>query len=196
MTEPPRLPPPPLPLRTERLLLRTVRPGDRDDIGRYCRDREVTRYLPFPALDEEALTARVDRLVAATAPSLPEEHLALAVEHEGVVVGDLMLRFTDRHGPGDPPAIAELGWVFSPEHGGRGFATESARALVDLAFAHYPLHRLMARLDPRNDASARLCERLGMRREAHTREDYPDRDGTWSDTAVYGLLRREWTPGR
>jgi RimJ/RimL family protein N-acetyltransferase len=193
---PPRLGPPALPLHTERLVLRTVQPADREAIGRYCSNDEVTRYLPFPALDDEALTARMNRLVAATAPSLPDEYLALAVEHDGVLVGDLMLRLADRHGPTDPPSIAELGWVFSPEHGGRGLATEAARALVDLAFDHYPLHRLMARLDPRNVASARLCERIGMRFEAHTREDYPDRDGTWSDTAVYGLLRREWTPAR
>lgn len=181
-----------LPLRTERLVLRTVVPADREAIGRYCADPEVTRYLPFAALDEEGLTRRMERLVAGTAPAQVGEILALAVEHEGVVVGDLMLRLSAQHGPDHPPSIAELGWVFSPEHGGRGLATEAARALVDLAFATYPLHRLMAQLDPRNTASARLCERIGMRREAHTREDFPDRDGGWSDTAVYGLLRREW----
>ena len=50
----------------------------------------------------------------------------------------------------------------------------------------------MAQLDPRNTASARLCTRIGMTQEGHTREDYPDREGGWSDTAVFGLLRREW----
>lgn len=190
--EPPPLAAPPLPIRTERLVLRTVRPGDRRAIGRYCADPQVTRYLPFPALDDDGLDRRMERLLAATAPSAPEEFLALAVERGGELVGDLMLRFTASHGPGDPPAIAELGWVFSPEVAGRGYATEAAQALVDLAFGHYPLHRLVAQLDPRNEASARLCERLGMRHEAHTREDYPDRDGGWSDTSVYGLLRREW----
>jgi len=190
---PPVLAPPSLPVATERLLLRPVIASDSAAIGAYCADPEVTRYLPFPALDADGLAARMERLVAGTAPSQPGEILALAVEHDGVLVGDLMLRLGDRHGPTDPPAIGELGWVFAPEHGGRGFATEAAGALVDLAFTHYPLHRLMARLDPRNLASARLCERLGMRHEAHTRQDYPDRDGSWSDTAVYGLLRSEWT---
>ncbi|TNM36597.1 GNAT family N-acetyltransferase [Nocardioides albidus] len=189
---PPAQPAPPLPLATGRLVLRTVLASDGAAIGAYCADPEVTRYLPFAALDAEGLAERMARLVAATAPSVPGESLCLAVLHDDVLVGDVMLRLTDRHGPQDPPAIGELGWVFSPEYAGRGFATEAARALVDLAFTHYPLHRLMARLDPRNVASARLCERLGMTREAHTREDYADRDGTWSDTAVYGLLRREW----
>lgn len=187
---------PPLPLRTERLLLRTIVADDRAAIGAYCADPEVTRYLPFGALDDEGLDQRMERLVAGTAPTEVGEALLLAVEHEGVLVGDLMLRLSAAHGPDQPPSIAELGWVFSPSYAGRGFATEAARALVDLAFEHYPLHRLMARLDPRNTASARLCERLGMRHEAHTREDYPDREGGWSDTAVYGLLRREWEAGR
>lgn len=173
-------------------MLRTVLASDRAAIGRYCAMPEVTRYLPWPALDDEALTQRMDRLVAATAPSTTDEFLALAVDFEGELIGDLMLRFTASHGPAASPAIAELGWVFAPEHAGRGFATEAALALIDLAFGHYPLHRLVAQLDPRNTASAALCERLGMRHEAHTREDFADRDGTWSDTAVYGLLRREW----
>ncbi|MEV4999631.1 GNAT family N-acetyltransferase [Nocardioides sp. LML1-1-1.1] len=187
---------PPLPLRTERLVLRTVRPGDRAAIGAYCADPEVTRYLPFPALDEEGLDGRMERMLGGTAPAEVGEMLSLAVEHEGTLVGDLMLRLSAAHGPDLPPSIAELGWVFAPSYAGRGFATEAARALVDLAFTAYPLHRLIAQLDPRNTASARLCERLGMTHEAHTREDYPDRDGGWSDTAVYGLLRREWEAAR
>jgi aminoglycoside 6'-N-acetyltransferase len=188
----PTLPPPDLPVATERLLLRPVLPSDREAVGRYCSDPEVTRYLPFAALDDDGLTHRMQRLVSGTAPTAVGEHLTLAVQHEDELVGDLMLRFSAQHGPDDLPSIAELGWVFSPAYAGRGFATEAARALVALAFTHYPLHRLMAQLDPRNVASARLCERLGMRHEAHTREDHPDRDGGWSDTAVYGLLRSEW----
>jgi len=183
---------PPVPLRTERLVLRPVVPDDTTAIGAYCADPEVTRYLPFPALDADGLAKRMERLVAATAPVEVGDFLGLAVEHEGVLVGDLMLRFSAAHDEDQPPSIAELGWVFAPEYGGRGFATEAAGALVDLAFTTYPLHRLMAQLDPRNTASARLCERIGMTQEGHTRQDYPDRDGGWSDTAVFGLLRREW----
>ncbi len=177
-------------------MLRTVRAEDRAAIGAYCADPDVTRYLPFPALDEEGLDRRMERMLAGTAPAEPGEQLALAVTYDATLVGDLMLRLTQRHGPDDPPAIAEIGWVFAPAYGGRGFATESAAALLDLAFEHYPLHRVMAQLDPRNTASARLCERLGMRFEAHTREDFPDDDGTWSDTAVYGILRPEWAAAR
>jgi RimJ/RimL family protein N-acetyltransferase len=49
----------------------------------------------------------------------------------------------------------------------------------------------LAQLDPRNAASARLCDRLGMRREAYFREDMWF-EGEWGDTAVYALLAAEW----
>ncbi|NHA01606.1 GNAT family N-acetyltransferase [Nocardioides sp. W3-2-3] len=60
---------PPLPLRTERLVLRTVLPSDRAAIGAYCADPEVTRYLPFPVLDEKGLDGRMERMLGGTRPS-------------------------------------------------------------------------------------------------------------------------------
>jgi RimJ/RimL family protein N-acetyltransferase len=52
------------------------------------------------------------------------------------------------------------------------------------------MRRVIAQLDPRNAPSARVCERVGMTREAHLREDYWTK-GEWADTLIYGLLARE-----
>ena len=193
MTEdsPPRLAPPPLPIRTERLTMRYITPDDLDAL-RYYQDPEVCRYLPFDAADDEALAARVGLMVERLAPSLPDEVLSLGVVHDGTLVGDVILRLRTRADAKSPPAVAEIGWAFAPAYAGRGFATEAATALVDLAFDHYPVHRLIAHLDPRNVRSAALCERIGMTREAHLRKDWPEADGTWTDDVIYGLLREEW----
>ena len=129
------------------------------------------------------------------APSVPDEVLALAAVHGGTLVGDVMLRLRARSDDQSAPSVAEIGWAFAPAYAGRGFATEAATALVELAFDHYPLHRLIAHLDPRNVRSAALCERLGMTREAHLRQDWPEADGTWTDDLIFGLLRAEWPPG-
>ncbi len=107
------------------------------------------------------------------------------------LVGDLMLRFKT----GDPPSVAELGWVFHPDVVGHGYATEGASAIVDVAFRHYGCHRVEAQLDPRNERSAALCRRLGMRQEAHLRRDWFGK-GEWSDTVVFGMLREEWADAR
>jgi RimJ/RimL family protein N-acetyltransferase len=181
----------PLPLRTARLLLRAPRLSDEREL-RYYTDPEVCRYLQIGPLDEAGLRHRIEKLLAADAPTEPGDVLSVIVEHDGTVVGDLMIRLGARIAPTQPPSIAEIGWVLAREHHGRGFATEAVRALIDLAFDHYPLHRVVAHLDPGNTASARLCERMGMRHEAHLRREYPTADGSWGDLDIYGLLREEW----
>ena len=108
------------------------------------------------------------------------------VEHAGQVIGDVALWCAD-----DTRQRGEMGWAFRPDVTGHGFATEAVRALVDVAFGHYGMQRVFAQLDARNSASARLCERIGMSREAHLRRDWWSK-GEWSDTLVYGLLREEW----
>jgi len=67
----------------------------------------------------------------------------------------------------------------------------SAYLIGHSAFAHYGMHRVIARVDGRNKASARLCERVGMTREAHLRRDEWAK-GEWTDTLIYGLLTEEW----
>jgi RimJ/RimL family protein N-acetyltransferase len=189
----PRLAPPPVPLRTERLVLRPITLDDLDAL-RYYTDPEVCRYLPFPPADEAALAARVAMMTERLAPSEPDDVLSLAVVHDDTLVGDLILRLRSRADDQSPPAVAEIGWAFAPPYSGRGYATEAAAALITMAFDHYPLHRVYANLDPLNERSAALCERLGMTREAHTRRDFPTPDGTWADSVIYGLLREEWPP--
>ena len=69
--------------------------------------------------------------------------------------------------------------------------TEAAGAILEIAFAGIGLHRVLARLDPRNGPSAALCRRLGMREEAHFVEDTWFK-GEWGDTSMFAILAREW----
>jgi RimJ/RimL family protein N-acetyltransferase len=86
---------------------------------------------------------------------------------------------------------AEIGFMFHPDHQGRGYATEASHAVVRLAFETYDLHRLYARLEVRNIASARVLEKLGMRREAHLVENEWVK-GEWQSELVYAILARDW----
>lgn len=54
-------------------------------------------------------------------------------------------------------------------------------------FRDYAIHRIQANMDARNLASAKLCERIGMRREAHFTQDYWSK-GEWTDSYVYAML--------
>ncbi|ALV47499.1 hypothetical protein MB46_07475 [Arthrobacter alpinus] len=85
----------------------------------------------------------------------------------------------------------EIGWIFDPRSAGRGYATEAAKMLLAYLFTEKNAHRVFARLDAENDASRRICERLGMREEAHLIEN--DRDGErWGSEYVYAMLAREF----
>jgi RimJ/RimL family protein N-acetyltransferase len=178
---------PPLPIRTERLVLRTAVPSDLPRMLRYYSDPDVVRHLLHGVLDEAGVSEKLEKFYANVAPSAVDDTLSLVIEHDGEVIGDLMIRLI----AGDPPSVAEIGWVVNPAYGGKGFVTEAARALIDLGFHHYGLHRIFAQLDARNTTSARLCERLGMTKEAHFRRDYWSK-GEWTSSMHYGLLREEW----
>lgn len=176
-----------IPLTTERLTLRYIQPTDRAALlSIYGRD-DVARYLPHEPWTEETADAEMTKRVARRGITSPGSGLSLAVDLDGQVIGEILLWPVD-----DTLSRGEIGWVFHPDAAGHGYATEAARELLGLAFDQYGMHRVAAQLDPRNVASARVCERLGMRHEAHTRQDFWSK-GEWSDTAVYGILAAEWT---
>jgi len=175
-----------LPIETERLRLRLHRPDDLDALLDYYSHPEVARYTPFVewsrADAEDALEKRLRR----TGIDRPGSALGLVVERNERVVGDVILWPAD-----DTLSRGEMGWALHPAALGHGYATEAVRVLIGIAFDTYGMHRVIAQLDPRNTPSAKLCERVGMRREAYLRQDYWSK-GEWTDTLIYGLLAQEW----
>ncbi|GGK03154.1 N-acetyltransferase [Pilimelia anulata] len=180
---------PALPLATARLLLRPVAAADLDDVWAYQRLPAVARYLRWEPRDRAAARASVADMAGERALAAEGDCLTLAAECGGRLIGTVELVWvSEAHRAG------ELGWVFHPAYHGRGLATEAARALLDWGFAGRGLHRIVARCAAGNAASARLAERLGMRREAHFVENNHVK-GEWRDEYVYAILRREWAGG-
>jgi RimJ/RimL family protein N-acetyltransferase len=179
---------PALPLRTERLTLRAHRPEDLEPLLEVYGDPEVCRYLLFEPWDRADAETQLAKRALRTDYDGEAGALGLVLDLDGRYIGDVVLFPLESQ-----PRTAELGWVVHPSYTGRGFAAAAARELIRVAFEHYDLHRVVANLDGRNDASARLCERLGLRREAHHLQDYWCK-GEWTDTLIYALLADEW-PG-
>jgi RimJ/RimL family protein N-acetyltransferase len=63
--------------------------------------------------------------------------------------------------------------------------------MLRLGFVELGLHRIIGQCDARNTASARVMERLGMRREAHLIANEFVK-GEWTDELIYAMLDREW----
>ncbi|MGW6444650.1 GNAT family N-acetyltransferase [Lentzea sp. NPDC055074] len=176
------------PLNTGRLLLRPFRPTDLDDFYAYRSRPDVFRYLYEESVSREECAELLDRLIADDELTGENQRLALAIflPEAGKVIGGAVLRWRS-----EKDEQGEIGYSLHPEFQGRGYATEAARAMLDLGFTHLGLHRIVAECDPRNEPSWRLMERLGMRREAHFRHNEIFK-GEWGDLFVYALLEEEY----
>lgn len=175
------------PLTTNRLVLRLFTADDLDDMYAYQGLPEVARFLYRPPRDRARCAEVIERIGQRTDWKEDGDSLTLAVCRRDApgVIGEVMVSLSSAHA-----GQAEIGWVFHPAHGGRGYATEAALALRDLAFQQLDVHRLFARIDADNTASERICERLSMRREAHLIENDRD-DRGWGSEYVYAILARE-----
>ncbi len=178
-------------LSTQRLLLREFEPSDWPQTHAYESDPETVRYEAFGAHTPEESRARIAQALAeaAAVPRLTYD-LAVLLQEEGRLIGRCGLRIEHvnlREGM--------LWYIFARPFWGRGYATEAARAVLDFAFRDLGLHRVFADCDPDNAASIRVLERLGLRLEAHLRENAWIK-GAWADSMIYAMLDREWPPAQ
>lgn len=173
-----------LPMTTPRLSLRLFTPGDADDLYAYQSLPSVARYLYRPAHTRERSEQVAAERAAHSVWCADGDKLALAVcrRDEPGVLGEVTLTLANARA-----AQAEIGWTLDPRHQGHGYATEAAVALAGFAFDRLGVHRLYARLDVENTGSVRVCERLGMRREAHLVENDLDGD-RWGSEYIYAAL--------
>ena len=172
---------------TERLLLRDFVEGDWRAVHEYGSDPEVVRFMPWGPNTEDETRAFVARALAGQNEDPRTKHeLAIVLRQKGRLIGGCGIRVS---APSDRGA--DMGYCLHREFWGAGYATEAAEALLAFGFDKLDLHRVMATCDVGNAASARVLEKIGMRREAHFREDSWVR-GAWRDSYLYAILEEEW----
>ena len=177
---------PSYPIETKRLMLRPIEASDLDAMHAIQSDPEISRYLYW----EPRSRSEVEEFIASSSASLEKEgdklRLAVVLRESGDVIGDVVLVWSSsEHQQG------EIGFIFNPDHQGKGYATEAAVELLRFGFEGVKLHRIVGRCDDRNVASTRVMEHLGMRREAHLRENEFVK-GEWQGEIVYAMLASEW----
>ncbi len=180
------------PRRTERLELRLPTDEDITRVLEWRNHPDVRRWLIRTTVEPEAFRrAWLDSI------DDPLDHAAF-VHLDGEVMGLVSLSVSDglgQHEPGKEAWTASegmLGYTFAPGYSGKGYATETARALIDLGFGELGLHRITAACFADNHASWRVMEKLGMRREQHGVQDSWHAELGWVDGYTYAILREEW----
>jgi RimJ/RimL family protein N-acetyltransferase len=147
-------------IETQRLLLRAWQPSDAQPFAAINADPDVTRYLRGPMRRDES-----DELLAAIRGHWHEHGFglyAVEVKETGLFAGFVGLAVPSFL-PEVLPAV-EVGWRLGREHWGNGYATEGARASLAQAFGPLELRQVISIIDPRNAASVRVAQRLGMQR--------------------------------
>ena len=179
-----------LPLRTDRLVLRRFEAGDLDAFYAYHSLPETARFLPGEAKSYTKSMESVGKY-ANFVFEKEGDWICLAIEAADSpgLLGEVVLKWL----PGC--CQSEIGWSLAPAARGRGIASEAAAALLKLGFEELGFHRIDAKLDALNTASAALCERLGMRLES-TQVDKWHYKGQWATEVVYAILADEWKSRR
>lgn len=171
---------------TPRLLLRPFRVADAARVAELAGERDValnTLNIPHPYEHRHA-----EDWIASHATQLERMEsvtYAITLRQAGLLIGavGLILHVSDE--------TAELGYWVGKPYWGNGYAAEAARAILAWGFEHFGLHRIHASHFPRNPASGRVLEKLGMRHEGRLREHVYKWD-EFLDLERFGLLRREW----
>lgn len=155
-------------IETERLLLRRPRPSDAQVIfHRYASDREVTRYLSWPTHRSVADTLAFLSMSDDEWQRWPAGPYLVFSRENGkpaTLLGSTGLFYKG-------PARAVTGYVFAREAWGKGYATESLRAMVDVA-RQTGVERLEAICHAEHTPSARVLEKCGFTREEVHREHF------------------------
>jgi ribosomal-protein-alanine N-acetyltransferase len=171
-------------IHTARLTLRPYALTDIADLVRLAGAREVaatTLRIPHPYTEQDAR----DFIAANGGSSSPETRFAITRQNDGQFCGGIGFRVDEAQHHG------ELGYWLGVPYWGQGYATESARSMVDYGFDTLGLHRIYASYVTHNVASGRVLRKIGMRHEGLMRE-HVCKWGTFYDIDCYGILKADW----
>jgi len=106
---------------------------------------------------------------------------------DGTLVGEVSLGSVQR----GPFQSAYVGYWVDHEHAGNELVPEAVAVILRYAFEELALHRVEAAIVPRNAASIRVAEKLGMREEG-VAERFLQIAGVWEDHIRYAITSEEW----
>lgn len=173
-------------LDASRIRLRWLTEADVDALYAVFSDRGMMRFWSSPAMTERQEAEDYLRRIHEGFASRTLFQWGIELRQEQRIIGTCTLLHLD---PAN--ARAELGYGLGSAHWGQGYMSEALGALLDFAFGTLRLRRLEADVDPRNENSLRILDRLGFQREGLLRERW-NVAGEIQDTVFCGLLARDW----
>jgi ribosomal-protein-alanine N-acetyltransferase len=169
-------------LWTERLRLRPITEEDCADMFELRSNPQLMRYIDRPlAQGLEDARKLIDSMEAARRTN---DSIAwgLVLRESTKLIGTIAYwRIAKEH------HRAEIGYLLHPGWQNRGLMSEALEVALDFGFRQMRLHSVEANVNPDNEASIRLLEKIGFVREAYFRENYYF-NGKFLDSAIYSKL--------
>lgn len=173
-------------LETKRLIIRPIALDDKNEIFEYRSDREANKYqgwIPTTVGDVETFIGKISKQI--NEPGTWFQFVITEKETQKIV-GDLGVHFFDSEN-----MQVEIGCTVNKYFQHNGYATEAVKKVIDYLFKEQSKHRIIASIDPENENSIRLVERIGFRKEAHFVESLWV-NGNWVDDLIYALIEKDW----
>ncbi|MBQ1490789.1 MAG: GNAT family N-acetyltransferase [Blautia sp.] len=169
-------------IRTKRLLLRSFRETDYDDLYEFLSQLEDDEFEGYPQITYESGREHLDYRVGS------EEFFAVELIGQGKVIGNIYCGNRDY-------GAKEVGYIINRLYQRQGYGAEAFSAVIANAFEE-GAHRIYAECDPRNILSWKLLEKVGLKREAYFRQNIwflKDENDVpiWKDTLVYAILESD-----
>ena len=166
-------------LETPRLILRRQVPSDLDDLwALYC-DPEITRYIPDAPRTRKEAREELEWHMNGH-PRNPDLGLWATIHKEsGKFIGRCGLLPWEI----DRQHEVEVAYTIARAYWGQGLATEAARAILQYGFQQLSLPRLVSLIEPENNASQRVAEKIGMAFERRVDE------GEYTPFFIYSITR-------
>jgi [ribosomal protein S5]-alanine N-acetyltransferase len=172
-------------LESERLLFRRILLSNSKDLFLIRTNDYVMEYLDVVRFKS---IADAEKMVQTLEESYEKEtgiNWGIVEKHSNKFIGYFgFWRMIPEH------CRAEIGYALKPEFWGRGYMYETINRMVRFGFENMSLHSIEANVNPLNDRSKKVLERVGFKKEAHFRENYLF-DGKFLDSVIYSLLERD-----
>ena len=181
------------PIETLRLVLRDFVDTDWKAMSEYARDPETVKYLPWGPNSEGQTIDFLRKTIEARDAALMSRRdyqFGIVLKEGDRLIGGM--RITIQH---PEHRNGDIGYVLHRSHWKKGLMTEAGRAILDFGFSKLGLHRIYATCDPANEGSARVLEKIGMKREGHLRDALWMKND-WRDSLLYAILHQDWKAQR
>lgn len=174
-----------LPQSTERLTLRRFIELDLDLFLSYRQDPQVAQFQSWSIPSHDEARSFISEMNTA-AIGIPGEWFQIAIAHRqsNLLLGDIgMQPYLE------DPGMVEIGFTLSRESQGKGYAKEAVQALIDSLFDLGRIHKIVGITDRRNEPSARLLRRLGMKLVASAEVEFR---GELCVEQTFELDQKDW----